>query len=171
MHEARSTKGRTKKEVKRQTLGTFRVLHHRPVLRIAPLVPGRERSNQACTWVIVGVVETRPNRPRRTANRSLFLVTAALTVALILQPSTAVAAEPASQSQTSLDRTINGAAIAFDVVVLRPLAIAALAVGAVFLPVAALMASAGGRERIEEATDLFVLDPYAEAFGRPLGDF
>ena len=96
---------------------------------------------------------------------------AALTVALIVLPSAAFAAEPGAQPQSSMDRTIHGAAIAFDVVVLRPLAIAALAVGAVMLPVAALMASAGGKEKIDEATDLFVMDPYDVAFGQPLGDF
>lgn len=39
------------------------------------------------------------------------------------------------------------------------------------LPVVALLASPGGMEPIREATELFVTEPYEDAFKRPLGDF
>lgn len=70
---------------------------------------------------------------------------------------------------------VHGFAIGFDVVILRPLATVTLVVGAVllFAPAAAiaLVAGKGAKERVSEATELFVIEPFDEAFRRPLGEF
>lgn len=105
---------------------------------------------------------------KNRSSRFVWIPVLALIAVFVLQGS-AIAQE--SESAPAENRFANGAAIGFDVVVLRPLAVVTLVVGAVMLPVAALMSSPGGMEPIREATDLFVTEPYEAAFKRPLGDF
>ena len=65
----------------------------------------------------------------------------------------------------------NPLVVAFDLVILRPLGLAALAVGAVtFVPVAVL-AAASGRDGIDPALEIFVTGPAKNVFRRPLGNF
>lgn len=59
---------------------------------------------------------------------------------------------------------------AFDLVVLRPLGLAGLSVGAVlFVPAAAL--SAADPDSFEDAKELFLLHPAENVFSRRLGEF
>ena len=75
-------------------------------------------------------------------------------------------AEPATKS-----RSPNIAAAIFDVVIIRPLQLGVLMVGAVaFVPVAA-MTAANGRDSFDEALEMFVTSPMHDVFQRPLGDF
>ena len=66
---------------------------------------------------------------------------------------------------------LNPAVAAFDVVVVRPLAAAALPIGVAFFVPAALLAAPGGRDSIEQALEFFVLTPARYVFTRPLGEF
>ncbi len=61
--------------------------------------------------------------------------------------------------------------MAFDVVLLRPLGLLRLVIGAAFFVPAAVVASPGGFDSIEEALELFVLVPAEDLLERPLGDF
>lgn len=61
--------------------------------------------------------------------------------------------------------------VTFDVLVLRPVAVAKSAVGAGLFVPAALLASPGGRDPILEAWDVFVAQPAESAYTRPLGEF
>lgn len=109
---------------------------------------------------------------KNRSSRFVWIPVLALIAVLVLQGSAiAQESESAPAPAPAENRFVNGAAIGFDVVVLRPLAVVTLVVGAVMLPVAALMSSPGGMEPIREATELFVTEPYDEAFKRPLGDF
>ena len=75
-------------------------------------------------------------------------------------------AEPATKS-----RSPNIAAAIFDVVIIRPLQLGALVVGAAaFVPVAAISA-ANGRDSFDAALEIFVTSPMHDVFQRPLGDF
>jgi len=66
---------------------------------------------------------------------------------------------------------VTGARAAFDVVILRPLGLITLAVGAgAFVP-AAVVSSPMGWDGIEPALNLFVVEPGRHVFQRPLGDF
>ena len=91
-------------------------------------------------------------------------------LAVLMLQGSAIARED-SESEPTESRSARVAAVGFDAVFLRPLAVVTLVVGAAMLPVAALLASPGGMEPIREATELFVTEPYEEAFKRPLGDF
>lgn len=59
---------------------------------------------------------------------------------------------------------------AFDLVVLRPLGLSTLVVGATFFVPVGLMC-ASDPESFHEATQLFVTGPAQNVFTRPLGDF
>ena len=59
----------------------------------------------------------------------------------------------------------------FDVVILRPLGLVAMAVGAAAFVPAALLAAPAGRDGIEPALEIFVTEPAKSVFQRPLGDF
>lgn len=91
-----------------------------------------------------------------------------LTVSLILlvaQPSMAIAdfKWEGSTAEHVLAQTV-------DVVLIRPLALLRVAVGAaIFLP-AALVTAPGGRTNIEEVYDIFVAESVDYAFRRKLGD-
>jgi hypothetical protein len=63
------------------------------------------------------------------------------------------------------------AAAGFDVVILRPLGLAALVIGAAsFVPVA-LISAPGGKDSFQAALELLVTGPANFVFQRPLGDF
>jgi hypothetical protein len=68
-------------------------------------------------------------------------------------------------------RTIEILNKTFDAVVLRPPQALMAAAGAVAFVPAAILASPGGRDSIEEALDRFVMIPVETAFQRPLGEF
>ena len=65
----------------------------------------------------------------------------------------------------------NPAAIGFDVVIVRPLRVVAVGVGAAFFLPAALFCSPGGMDAIEQAYEKLVQQPYEQAFEKPLGEF
>jgi len=67
--------------------------------------------------------------------------------------------------------TPNPAAVVFDVVLLRPLGLLTMVIGAALFVPAAVVTSPGGLDSIEEALELFVLDPAKDVLERPLGEF
>ncbi len=68
-------------------------------------------------------------------------------------------------------RIVDIAAASFDVVILRPCGLAALAVGAgLFLP-ATLLTAPNGRRAVEQAWNHFVTSPAESVLQRGLGDF
>jgi len=77
-----------------------------------------------------------------------------------------------AQAQEEVEtRSPNTGLVVFDVMVLRPLGLVALAVGAgAFVP-AALLTAPNGREGIETALGIFVTGPANHLLHRPLGDF
>ena len=104
-------------------------------------------------------------------SRRLIRTPALALVAMLMLQGSAIAAEPAPTPTPRENRFEHAAAIGFDVVILRPLAVAAFVVGAALFGPVALMALPGGEERLREAQELFVIEPFQEAFQRPLGDF
>ena len=103
---------------------------------------------------------------RRQARQSLRTAAVTLITVLLLQGS-AYALEP----QPAHSGFVDYAAAGFDLVILRPLGLAALIVGSVALFPAAVMSLAGGEDATQTAVDLFVVDPWRDVFQRPLGDF
>ena len=86
---------------------------------------------------------------------------------LFLAANVAYAEPPEELGQSSP----NVAAIGFDVVILRPLGLAALiASAAAFVPVA-LMSSPGGRDSVKIARELFITTPWNAVFRQKLGNF
>jgi hypothetical protein len=113
------------------------------------------------------------SRMRKRSNRFVRTSLLALIAVLMLQGS-AIAQELTPGAGRPHSPFVHGVAIGFDVVILRPLATVTLVVGAALLAPAAAMALVGGKgakERVSEATELFVTEPFDEAFRRPLGDF
>lgn len=93
---------------------------------------------------------------------------AALTlIAALLLPGNAYAQEP----QLVKSGSVNPAVAGFDVVIVRPLGLAALAVGAVFFLPVALVTAANGKDSLQTALEIFVTGPAQNVFQRPLGDF
>jgi hypothetical protein len=66
---------------------------------------------------------------------------------------------------------IAGLKAGFDVVLLRPLGLAAMAVGAAAFAPAALLTAPMGWDGIQPALEVFVTEPAKSVFQRPLGDF
>jgi hypothetical protein len=63
-----------------------------------------------------------------------------------------------------------GVTMGFDVLVVRPLGLIGIAIGAgAFVPVA-LITSPNGRDGLEEATDIFIMTPVNYVFTREIGD-
>jgi hypothetical protein len=100
--------------------------------------------------------------PTRTSGRAAL----ATLIACLLVPTSARADElPAAEPEGP-----GAGAIAFDLLVLRPLGFAVLPVScAAFLPVA-LLSAPGGLDRLEELYQQLVKDPAAYVFQRPLGE-
>jgi hypothetical protein len=92
-------------------------------------------------------------------------IAASLALALFAAPS---AVGAATWSEIGDDAAKNGA-VAFDLIVLRPLNAAALALGTVFFAVSAPFVYPF--EGIDTAWDVFVYAPYEYTVVRDLGDF
>ncbi len=103
----------------------------------------------------------------RDRNRLSLNAVAATLIAGLLLPTQARAQGRADTSPPPP----NYPAQAFDVVILRPLGLAAAVVGAAIFVPAAILTAPGGRDSIGEAWELFVLVPGKFVVERPLGDF
>ncbi len=62
-------------------------------------------------------------------------------------------------------------AISIDGLIVRPLAMARVVVGAILSVPAIILASPSGREGIEGAYDILIVEPFEYAFTRKVGDF
>jgi len=97
-------------------------------------------------------------------------VTAGLIALLLLSSaSTAAAADDGWQWDGSRAEQITATTI--DLLIVRPLATARVAVGTVLMLPAMLLASPGGREGIDGAYDVFMVEPAEYAFRREIGKF
>lgn len=93
-------------------------------------------------------------------------ITAMLIAGLLLS------AQAQAQSEGDVSPTASDyAAQAFDVVVLRPLGLAAVIIGAGLFVPAAIVTAPGGRDAVQEAWEVFIQAPARFAFRRPLGEF
>ena len=103
--------------------------------------------------------------------RSILRAAVVTLFAALLLPVNACAQTAHTQTEQAIDSpSPHPAAVGFDVVILRPLALAALVVGAVaFVPVA-LLTAPNGRDSVEAAMEIFVTGPAHDVFRRPLGD-
>jgi len=89
----------------------------------------------------------------------------------LLLSASAQAATPEPVETQTTNLWVTGAKASFDVVILRPLGLIALVVGAgAFVPTA-VVASPMGWDGIEPAMNFFVVEPAKQVFQRPLGDF
>lgn len=61
--------------------------------------------------------------------------------------------------------------VTFDLVILRPLQLAAMGAGIVFFVPAVLLSAPGGPDSYHTAEGLFIIEPARAVFRRPLGDF
>jgi hypothetical protein len=100
---------------------------------------------------------------------SLRSIAATLAVGLLL-PSAGYAEDAEATESTSSGWQHHSLAV-FDVVVIRPLDVVAIVVGAVFVVPVALVTWPTGRETTDRAIERFVMVPVRSAFERPLGDF
>lgn len=99
---------------------------------------------------------------RRTFAR---LLAPALLIALLGAP-----AQASAGWRDSLAPVGTGATIAVDLLLVRPLGLVAIVVGAGALVPVAVVTAPNGRHGLEEATELFVEAPFRYVFDRPLGD-
>ncbi len=102
------------------------------------------------------------------------VVGVAMVASFVLAVSARAQTQPEAQLQTQEPiepRGLNPAVGAFDVLVVRPLAAAALPVGVAFFVPAALLAAPGGKDSIGQALEFFVRAPARYVFTRPLGEF
>ena len=101
-----------------------------------------------------------------TTGSGLRCLAAALIAALLIPAHAA-----ADVDEDAASRARDYAAKGFDAVIIRPLSLSAVGVGAaLFVPVA-IISSPGGLTPIREAWEQFVLTPVNFVFTRPLGDF
>jgi hypothetical protein len=96
-------------------------------------------------------------------------------IAALLLPAGAYAeapevAPPAGQNRIAA-HVVTGLVAAFDVVILRPLGLAVMAVGAAAFVPAAFLASPMGLDGWKTASEIFIVEPTKNVFQRPLGDF
>ncbi len=116
-------------------------------------------------------------RALRSRNLWIALGTAATLLAVPLVSSPARAQEPpAGQTQAPAEpgrreRAEETALKVFDAMVLRPVGLVGLVVGASLFVPAAIVSSPGGLAPIEEAAELFWWTPYRFVIERELGDF
>ena len=102
----------------------------------------------------------------RERSRQCLRAAALTFIAGLLLPGSAYALPPPAERDIAAQ-----AAAGFDVVILRPLGLAVLAIGAAaFVPVAVLSAP-GGKDSFQTALEIFVTTPANFVFKRPLGDF
>jgi hypothetical protein len=92
-------------------------------------------------------------------------------IAALLLPAYAQAQEQEEFEPQPPNPIVAGLGMGFDVVILRPLGLVAVAVGAVAFVPAALITAPNGRDGIQSALELFVTEPAKNVFQRPLGDF
>jgi hypothetical protein len=102
----------------------------------------------------------------RTARASLRVLTATL-IAALLVPAHAGAQDRDDAASKAQEYATKG----FDAVIIRPLALSAVVVGAAFFVPAAIISAPGGLTPIREAWEHFVLAPVNFVFRRPLGEF
>jgi hypothetical protein len=94
-----------------------------------------------------------------------------MAVIALLMATSLLAAEAHAEGSSAGARALSVAEKGFDVVLLRPLGIAAQLVGAgCYIPVV-FLASPGGGESVGRATSHFIIRPYEFVWERPLGDF
>ncbi|MGH0029836.1 MAG: hypothetical protein ACQGVC_08600 [Myxococcota bacterium] len=115
---------------------------------------------------------------RQTARPSVLRVVALLLALLLVGSSAAHAQEAADPAEpdapkgyfVETSQVYRGSVVAFDAVLLRPLAAVATGLGfALYVP-AALMSLAEGPDAREEAWEHFVETPAKGVYERPLGD-
>ena len=100
-------------------------------------------------------------------SRPSLRVLAATLIAALLVPSHAGAQDDEDAASKAQDYAAKG----FDAVIIRPLALSAVVVGAAFFVPAAIISAPGGLTPIREAWEQFVMGPVNFVFVRPLGDF
>jgi hypothetical protein len=110
--------------------------------------------------------ETLRGSLRRTLRGTLRIGVATLIAGLLLQGN-AYAMEP----QPAGYEWQKCAAVTFDLIILRPLRAAALAVGIMAFGPAALLSAPGGRDSYRDAEEMFIIVPARSLFETPLGDF
>jgi hypothetical protein len=103
---------------------------------------------------------------------SLRSIAATLAVGLLL-PGAGFAedAEDAEAMESTSSGWQHHSLAVFDAVIVRPLGVVAIVVGAAFVVPVAVVTWPTGRETIDRATERFVKDPVRRVFERPLGDF
>ena len=121
----------------------------------------------------MSLLDRRPNSPTDRHHTSL-VVGRALTrfmvvigfagILLTAQPSAAAWEWDGSAVEDVAAKVV-------DAVIVRPLAAARVAVGAVFFVPGSLLASPSGKEGISSAYDVLIAAPMEYAFDRELGDF
>ena len=102
-------------------------------------------------------------------------VIATLIAALLLPAGAYAGEDPERVESTGQNRIVagmvTGLVATFDVVILRPLGLVAMAVGAAAFVPAAFLSAPMGREGFKTSADVFILEPTKHVFQRPLGDF
>ena len=101
-------------------------------------------------------------------------VLVAMAAGCLLASSAHAQTQPEAQLQTQEPiepAGLNPAVAAFDVVVVRPLAAAALPIGCAFFVPAAILTAPNGLDSMKEALEFFVTGPARYVFTRPLGEF
>lgn len=106
----------------------------------------------------------------RKGGRSLRALVAVVIAGLLLT------ASASADEQEGFDfrlgpEPVNRAAVVFDLLILRPIGVVSLAVGAAALLPVALLTAPNGRDSVETALELFVRAPMDDVFRRKLGDF
>jgi hypothetical protein len=100
---------------------------------------------------------------------SLRSIAATLAVGLLLPG--AGYAEDAEATESASPGWQHHTLAVFDAVVIRPLGVVAIVVGAAFVVPVAVVTWPTGRETIDRAIERFVMDPARSVFERPLGEF
>jgi hypothetical protein len=103
---------------------------------------------------------------KERASQSLRAAAVTLVAGLLL-PGNAYAQDP----QPVETGYAEYAAAGFDVVIVRPLGLVALAIGAVVFVPAAVITAPNGKDSLRAALEVFVTGPAHHVFQRPLGDF
>ena len=94
---------------------------------------------------------------------TLFLVFAALPVSAQDSDET----ESEASKQASLNSAFD---TGFDLIILRPLGVVALAGGAGLFVPAVIFTAPGGSEGVNDSVDIFLTTPWRDLVDRPLGD-
>jgi hypothetical protein len=106
----------------------------------------------------------------RIRSRSRTYAAVATLVAALLLPRPARARDARDEGEREA-KAVNPVVAGFDLVIVRPLGLGAVVVGAVlFLPMA-LISAPQGRDGLRHSWELLVGVPVENVFQRPLGDF